>query len=101
MPGHITNDDSETPVFHRDKVVEISARTLSRLIPAEEVEAFTLEQGASLDESLVSTMEEEGMEVNEVDTDAFVEGSRGIYEKFAAEVEGGEELLSRVEALRE
>lgn len=53
---------------------------------AEEVEAFALEQGAELDESLVSTMEEEGMEVNEVDTDAFVEGSRGIYEKFAAEV---------------
>lgn len=68
---------------------------------AEEVEAFALEQGAALDASLVSTMEEEGMEVNEVDTDAFVEGSRGIYEKFAAEVEGGEELLSRVEALRE
>ncbi|MGQ7247380.1 TRAP transporter substrate-binding protein [Halomonas sp. V046] len=68
---------------------------------AEEVEAFALAQGAELDASLVATFEEEGMEVNEVDTAAFVEGSRGIYEKFAAEVEGGEELLSRVDALRE
>lgn len=67
---------------------------------AEQVEDYALEQGTQLDDGLVAKMKEAGMEVNHVDTQAFIEGSDYIYEKFAGEVEGGEELLSQVEQLR-
>lgn len=67
---------------------------------AEDVEEFALEQGSMLDKSLLAKFEEAGMEINEVDTKAFVDGSSVIYERFAGEVEGGKELLERVDALR-
>ncbi|MFM9269853.1 TRAP transporter substrate-binding protein [Halomonas elongata] len=67
---------------------------------AEEVEGYALEQGATLDESLLAKFEEEGMEINEVDTAAFVEQSSGIYEKFGDEVDGGRAMIEKVDALR-
>jgi TRAP-type C4-dicarboxylate transport system substrate-binding protein len=39
------------------------------------------------------------MEFNVADRDAFVEASKPIYDQFAAEVEGGAELIDRVLAL--
>ncbi|WP_181295623.1 TRAP transporter substrate-binding protein [Pseudomonas sp. Q2-TVG4-2] len=68
---------------------------------AQEAEAFALEQGAALDESLVKKMEEAGMEVNKVDQQAFIDGSKEIYAKFAEEVEGGQAMLDKVEQLRQ
>lgn len=67
---------------------------------AMDVEDFALEQGESLDDSLLADFEAAGMEINEVDSQAFVDGSAPIYEKFAAEVEGGQQLLEQIEALR-
>ncbi len=46
-------------------------------------------------------MRDEGMEVNEVDFDAFVEASETIYSQFAEEVDGGQEMIDAVAALRE
>ncbi|MHB0843857.1 TRAP transporter substrate-binding protein [Stutzerimonas nitrititolerans] len=68
---------------------------------ATQVEAYALEQGQSLDESLVKKMEEAGMQVNEVDQQAFVDGSAAIYAKFAKEVEGGQAMLDKVKQLRQ
>lgn len=65
-----------------------------------EVEAFALEQGQSLDDSLVAKMEEAGMKINQVDLKAFVAGSDVIYKKFSAEVEGGDKMLDTVNQLR-
>lgn len=76
---------------HVQEVLEQTAR---------EVEDYALEQGKSLDDSLLSEFEAAGMEINEVDTQAFIEGSAPIYEKFSAEVEGGQQLLDQIEALR-
>ena len=67
---------------------------------AMDVEDFALEQGESLDDSLLADFEAAGMEINEVDSQAFVDGSAPIYERFAAEVEGGQQLLEQIEALR-
>nr|WP_299241669.1 TRAP transporter substrate-binding protein [uncultured Halomonas sp.] len=67
---------------------------------AEEVESYALEQGAELDDSLLAEFEEAGMKINKVNTKAFVEGSTGIYEKFGNEVEGGKEMIEKVDALR-
>lgn len=67
---------------------------------AEEVEEHALEQGAELDNSLLAKFEEAGMEINEVNTQAFVDGSAEIYAAFGNEVDGGLEMIERVDALR-
>lgn len=67
---------------------------------AEEVEEYALEQGAKLDDSLLAKFEEAGMEINKVDTKAFVDGSAKIYKKFGNEVEGGKEMLEKVDSQR-
>lgn len=67
---------------------------------AEEVEDYALEQGAALDESLLAKFEEEGMQINEVDTSIFVEQSADIYNKFGNEVDGGLEMIEKVDVLR-
>ena len=66
-----------------------------------EMEDFALEEGLRLDEETLVKMRDEGMEVNEVDFDAFVEASQAIYDKFSEEVDGGQELIDTVASLRE
>lgn len=67
---------------------------------AQEVEAFALQQGEMLDNSLVEKMKAEGMQVNKADQQAFVAGSDTIYAKFADEVDGGKKMLDKVSQLR-
>ncbi|MCQ4309271.1 TRAP transporter substrate-binding protein [Pseudomonas stutzeri] len=68
---------------------------------AMEVEDFALKQGEELDNSLVEKMKEAGMEINEVDQQAFIDGSDAIYAKFSEEVDGGKEMLEKVRQLRD
>lgn len=68
---------------------------------AVEMEDFVLEEGQRLDDETLVQMREAGMEVNEVDFEAFVEASATIYSKFADEVDGGQEMIDAVAALRE
>ncbi len=62
---------------------------------AEENQAYVYEQAARMDEELVGVIEAAGTQVNEVDTDAFIEASQPIYELFAEEVPGGGELIDK------
>jgi TRAP-type C4-dicarboxylate transport system substrate-binding protein len=64
-----------------------------------EVQPWTYERAAALDEELREKLIAAGMEFNTADRDAFVEASRPVYEQFAAEVEGGQELIDRALAL--
>ncbi|KHJ52240.1 TRAP transporter substrate-binding protein [Halomonas sp. NyZ770] len=66
-----------------------------------EMEDFALEEGQRLDDETLVRMRDAGMEVNDVDFDAFVEASQSIYNKFASDVAGGQEMLDSVAALRE
>lgn len=68
---------------------------------ATELEDFALEEGARLDDETLEKMKAEGMEVNEVDTQAFIDASQGIYDQFASEVEGGQQMIETVSSLRE
>lgn len=68
---------------------------------ATELEDFALEEGARLDDETLEKMKAEGMEVNEVDTQAFIDASQGIYDQFASEVDGGQEMIETVSSLRE
>ncbi|MFY0635242.1 MAG: TRAP transporter substrate-binding protein [Vannielia sp.] len=66
---------------------------------AQEVALWAREQGAEQDGKLLEELEAGGMEVNTADRAAFVEASAPLYEKFAAEVEGGQAMIDQVLSL--
>ncbi len=57
---------------------------------------FTYEKAAELEESLLKVIQDAGVEVNVADKAAFIEASKPIYEQFAAEVDGGQEMIDTV-----
>jgi TRAP-type C4-dicarboxylate transport system substrate-binding protein len=65
----------------------------------DEIQAWTCAEAEKLDGDLRRKLIDAGMEFNEADRDAFVAASRPVYEQFAAEVEGGQELIDRALAL--
>ncbi|NYT43432.1 TRAP transporter substrate-binding protein [Alcaligenaceae bacterium] len=62
---------------------------------ARENQAYVYEQAAKADEELLGKLKDAGMQVNEVDKDAFIAASKAIYEEFGEEVDGAQELISR------
>ena len=68
---------------------------------AKETQAFVYEHAAQLDEDLIDVIRQADTEVNEVDTSVFIEASGPIYEAFADEVPGSQELIDRVLELGE
>ncbi|MDO5757983.1 MAG: TRAP transporter substrate-binding protein [Rhodobacterales bacterium] len=66
---------------------------------AVEMQDVVYEIAAGLDTELLQKLIDAGMEVNEVDTAAFVEASKPIYEEFAKSVEGADELITKAQAL--
>ena len=65
----------------------------------EEVQDWTYETAAKLDTDLKQKLIDAGMEFNEADREAFVAASQPVYDQFAAEVEGGAELIEQALAL--
>jgi TRAP-type transport system periplasmic protein len=65
----------------------------------QEVQGWTYETAEQLDTELRQQLIDGGMELNEADREAFVAASKPVYEQFAAEVEGGQELIERALAL--
>lgn len=66
---------------------------------AASVQDWALSEGETADNQLVDKVKEAGMEVNEADKAAFIAASAPVYANFAAQVEGGAELVSRAQAL--
>jgi tripartite ATP-independent transporter DctP family solute receptor len=60
---------------------------------AMESQEFVYETAAQLEVDLLEQLKAGGMKVNEADKQAFIEASAGIYEAFAADVEGGKEMV--------
>ena len=65
----------------------------------EEVQGWTYETAEKLDTDLKQKLIDGGMEFNEADREAFVAASKPVYDQFAAEVEGGAELIEQALAL--
>lgn len=68
---------------------------------AASVQDWSLAQGEAADNELVDKVKAAGMEVNTADKAAFIEASAPIYASFADTVKGGDELVSRAQALAE
>ncbi|MEC5291947.1 TRAP transporter substrate-binding protein [Aurantimonas sp. C2-6-R+9] len=66
---------------------------------AQEVATWAREQGASADGELLQKLKDGGMEVNEADRQAFIDASKPLYEKFASEVEGGQDMIDKAQSL--
>jgi tripartite ATP-independent transporter DctP family solute receptor len=66
---------------------------------AQEVALWAREQGAAQDDELLESLQAGGMIVNKTDRAAFVEASAPLYEKFAAEVEGGQAMIDQAMSL--
>lgn len=64
-----------------------------------ETQTFTYETAAQMEAELLDVIKAAGVEVNEADKDAFIAASKPVYEAFAAQVEGGQELIDAVLAL--
>jgi tripartite ATP-independent transporter DctP family solute receptor len=67
---------------------------------ARETQAYVYEAAAKFDRELLDKMKASGIQVNEVDKNAFIQASKGIYEEFGNQVPGGRELIDRALALR-
>jgi len=66
---------------------------------ARETQAFVYAQAQKDDEDLLAKFKASGMKVNEVDKDAFIAASRGIYQEFGREVSGSQSLIDQAIAL--
>ena len=66
---------------------------------ARETQAFVYQTAAKEENDLLGKLKAAGMQVNDVDKNAFVAASKPIYEEFGKEVAGAKELIDRAVAL--
>jgi tripartite ATP-independent transporter DctP family solute receptor len=66
---------------------------------ARDIQAFVYQAAERLDAELLQEMREAGIEVNEVDRDAFLRASDAVYEEFGATVEGGRQLIEKANSV--
>ena len=91
-PAYILVADSDyakLPQNVRDVLEKCSADT----------QAFVYETAARLEVELLEVIKAAGTIVNEADNAAFVAASKPIYDEFASQVQGGGELIQKVQGL--
>ena len=66
---------------------------------AKETQAYVYETAAKDDAELLGKLKAAGMQVNDVDKDAFIKASGGIYDEFGKEVPGAKDVIDRAVAL--
>lgn len=91
-PAYILMSDKQFSK-HSDEVKQVLSDC------ATETQTFTYEKAAQLETDLLQEIKDAGVEVNEADKAAFIEASKPIYEGFAAEVDGAQEMIDQVLAL--
>ena len=66
---------------------------------ARETQAYVYATAVQQEADLLGKLKQSGMQVNEVDKDAFIAASKSIYEEFGAEVAGAKPLVDKAVAL--
>jgi tripartite ATP-independent transporter DctP family solute receptor len=66
---------------------------------AKEAQAYVYETAAKDDNDLLAKLKQAGMQVNEVDKDAFIKASGPVYDEFGKEVNGAKALIDHAVAL--
>jgi TRAP-type C4-dicarboxylate transport system substrate-binding protein len=67
---------------------------------ARETQPFVYQVAEKAETDLLAKLKDAGMQVNEVDKDAFFKASKPIYDDFSTEVQGAKELLDKAASLR-
>jgi len=65
---------------------------------AADTQGFVYETAANLETELLGNLKDGGITVNTADKAAFIEASKPIYDEFSSSVEGGKELIEKVQA---
>lgn len=68
---------------------------------AEEMQPVVLDMGAQLDKELLAKLKDEGMQVNDIDRQAFVDASKPIYQQFEDDVEDGKAMIEEARSLKD
>ena len=66
---------------------------------AKETQDYVYKTAAQDDKDLLEKLKAAGMQVNEVDKDAFIKASKPVYDEFSNEVKGSKEIIDRAIAL--
>ena len=66
-----------------------------------EMQPVALDLGAQMDKDLLVKLKEKGMEVNDIDKQAFVDASESIYTLFQETVPEGKEMIERIMVLKD
>ena len=66
---------------------------------AKETQAFVYATAEKQETELLQKLKQAGMQVNEVDKNAFIAASKGIYDEFSAEVPAAKPLIEKAVAL--
>lgn len=66
---------------------------------ARETQAYVYATAVKAETDLLAKLKQSGLKVNEVDKNAFVAASKGIYDEFGKDVSGAKELIDRAVAL--
>jgi TRAP-type transport system periplasmic protein len=98
LTGHVYTPAYLTAGRSWDRLPPDVRQTLSEV--ARDMEPVVLKLAADLDADLLEKLKRAGMQVNEVDRDAFMEASSAIYQEFAAAVPEGKTLIDKAIALR-
>ena len=64
---------------------------------AKEAQSYVYETAERLEGEFLDEIKSGGTEVNEADKQAFIDASGSIYEEFGSQVEGGQDLIKRVQ----
>jgi tripartite ATP-independent transporter DctP family solute receptor len=91
-PAYLTTGSRRFATLPKD-VQQILEQT------AKETQPFVYETAAAQDKDLLEKLKAAGLQVNEVDREAFVKASQPIYEQFSREVPKGKELVDRARNL--
>lgn len=81
---------------HFAKLPEDIQLTLTNV--AADTQGFVYDTAASLETELLENLKNGGIAVNTADKAAFIEASKPIYDEFSTSVEGGKELIEKVQA---
>jgi TRAP-type transport system periplasmic protein len=66
---------------------------------ARDTQAFVYQTAQKDEGELLAKLKQAGMQVNEVDKDAFIKASKAIYEDFGKEVAGAKPMIDKAVAL--
>jgi tripartite ATP-independent transporter DctP family solute receptor len=97
MSGHVYTPSYVLAGRNWDKLPPDVQKTIEEV--AKEMQPVALKMGAELDDELLKKLKDAGMQVNEVDKDAFIKASGKIYEEFSKEIPEGKELIEKSMAL--